>query len=256
MSQRSKEPGRVPWGGNIPEKTCRKARCLPQVVGVGRQVGCGGQKPGLRSGGIQRRGGSPPHSAQISEPSVLRPMGRPASASSHPGGLTGHPVGLVNPSRCVLASTLLQEEPGFAAHSPCSGRHVTGGSSSPPWSSESSDPLLAALLGSAELCMCIAPSQRGLCPLFTVMETHGTLLVKVWSTGQSTPGMLGAFWECRILGPYSLARSEAALEQGHPSWGMCTLQGGRCWAGTLIHGPEAWLSAECGRQPMSQEESV
>lgn len=137
----------------------------------------------VRGGGIQRRGGSPPHSAQISEPSALRPMGRPASASSHPGGLTGHPVGLVNPSRCVLASTLLQEEPGFAAHSPCSGRHVTGGSSSPPWSSESSDPLLAALLGSAELCMCIAPSQCGLCALFTVMETHGTLLVKVWSTG-------------------------------------------------------------------------
>ena len=45
------------------------------------------------------------------------------------------------------------------------------------------------------------------------METHGTLLVKVWSTGQST---LGSLLGMQDLGPYSLARSEAALEQGHP----------------------------------------
>ena len=132
--------------------------------------GAGDRSLGCEGGGIQRRGGSPPHYAQISEPSALRPTGRPGSASSHPGGLTGHPVALVNPPRCVLASALLQKEPGFAAHSPCSGHHVTGGSSSPPWSSESSDPLLTALLGSAELCTCITPSQHGLCPLFHV---HG-----------------------------------------------------------------------------------
>ena len=124
----------------------------------------------VRGVGYREGEGSPPHYAQISEPSALRPTGRPGSASSHPGGLTGHPVALVNPPRCVLASALLQKEPGFAAHSPCSGRHVTGGSSSPPWSSESSDPLLTALLGSAELCTCITPSQHGLCPLFHV---HG-----------------------------------------------------------------------------------